>query len=323
MAISEMIDYVVEAQFSIYTAGVRAVLHRHYIACFVDRILPREVFDELVEECGEDIMSPSGNDAKDVYHFAKETEEWDGDADAYYEPTKRCLHEALELREQLTNLPTDELKPLYDNARLAMEAALKERRRRAEIDAFFNRAEAAADYDYWSGIAVLTPEEGTALSFGKDPRLVNASTLAECLEDGSPFAEDFKNRLRRLERAVEAGALKMPIRTEGFLAWAVKNLSGEQRFLEWCQTFLAKPTDPTPVPAEAGDVGFAVAKLLVGMAMQKYGFSKTYGPSEKSDAFQKIVDDLATAGLNIDVKSVRKHIGEANKLLHERGDFGK
>lgn len=321
MSTQEMIDYVVEEKFPIFTPEVRSIIYREFIPCILDRTLPRDVFDEIFEECNLDVVATAHTGARSVYDYANDG--WVDDIDEYYEATKLCLLDALNFRDELADQPADELKSLYKTARIARAGRRKESLLRQELLAFFHDAEAAADYEYWSAIPVVRSEEATALSLGKDPRFVTQASLAEHLETGSPFAIEFEDRLRRVDRAVEAGVLVAPIRTAKFAGWALKHLTGDASFEDWCTKVAALPTAPTSGEADTRAVGFAVAKLLAGMAISKYGLSQTYGGNDKSEVFQDIVNDLATVHLDIDVKSVRKHLVDALKLLHERGDFKK
>lgn len=324
MPATRMIDIVVETKFSIFTPSVREVLDRHYVACFVNRIIGREVVDELIEECADDIMVPSGNDAKDIYQFAEGSEEEHFQDGWYYMATEKCLLEALTLRDQLSGLPINELKELYDKALLVKAQELKRRRIECEIDAFFHQPHALADFDYWTGIDVLTPEEGVALTLGKNPRFVNAISLAESFEKDSPFATEFDDRVRRVRRAIEGGSLLDPIRPKPFAIWSLENLpESDEGFGAWCRALLSQRDAPLEADEMLADGNTSVSKLLVGMAIRHYGFEKSYSADDKSKSFQEIVDDLARAGLTIDVKTVRKYLVAGNTLLHERGAFRK
>ena len=66
-----------------------------------------------------------------------------------------------------------------------------------------------ADFDYWSKISRWTPEEATALSFGKAPKVVNSDKV-EAYNGQSSFADDYSKRLCLLLRAQETSSSSPP-----------------------------------------------------------------------------------------------------------------
>jgi hypothetical protein len=65
-----------------------------------------------------------------------------------------------------------------------------------------------------------------------------------------------------------------------------------------------------------------VLKLLIGMAVQRYGFDAR---AKRGTAVSEIVNDLDSLGISLDPKTVRKWLNEAADLLPgelEEGDRG-
>ncbi len=93
-----------------------------------------------------------------------------------------------------------------------------------------SKSEAIVDFGSWALVPLWTLDEAVALSFGKDPSLVNYSDL-EDLEDleedspfaqkDSPFAQKYAARYEILSRAVRAGQLSAPLIPGKFVEWAL------------------------------------------------------------------------------------------------------
>ncbi|WP_377291524.1 hypothetical protein [Rhizobium sp. SG2393] len=98
--------------------------------------------------------------------------------------------------------------------RFEMAAALDAKR-------FFNTRLAETNWDYWSKISYWTPEEATAISFGKDPKVVNIQTL-EPYASNSVFVGAFHAQLQLVSRAIETGQLLNKNTPAFFLAWALR-----------------------------------------------------------------------------------------------------
>ncbi len=85
----------------------------------------------------------------------------------------------------------------------------------------FNQASAAADFDHYCKCARWTLDEAVALSFGKEPKLVNWESI-QLLVGVSAFARSYE-RLRDLtKRALSAGQLFDPVSPSIYLSWAKK-----------------------------------------------------------------------------------------------------
>jgi hypothetical protein len=94
-----------------------------------------------------------------------------------------------------------ELSALSEDAlRLKYEALQNER----ESKRPFNQPSANADFSYWAMASYWTPDEITALSFGKDPAVANGKLL-DGLVGQSPFARSFFSRRELVMRAKTMG----------------------------------------------------------------------------------------------------------------------
>jgi hypothetical protein len=84
---------------------------------------------------------------------------------------------------------------------------------------FFSEPFSVADIEYWSQISYWTIDEAVALSFGKDPRVVNWARL-QPIGEWSAFVSTYRARLELAGRAAEAGQIAAKTTPAYFLAWA-------------------------------------------------------------------------------------------------------
>ncbi|MBB3408025.1 hypothetical protein FHT87_001928 [Rhizobium sp. BK316] len=92
---------------------------------------------------------------------------------------------------------------------------------RLDASRFFNKRIAEANWDYWSKISYWTPEEAAAISFGKEPNLVNLQSLRPYATN-SIFVGSFCAQMELIRRATEAGQLLEKNTPEFFIAWALR-----------------------------------------------------------------------------------------------------
>ncbi len=116
--------------------------------------------------------------------------------------------------EKRGSLYRDELTKQQDEERAAAELA--------EAQRFFNQARAVADANHWSRAAFWSLDEATALSFGKEPRLVKWENVKEYTE-ASPFAHKYEQLRDLVLRAQQAGQLTDPTPPGFYIAWAKRN----------------------------------------------------------------------------------------------------
>jgi rhodanese-related sulfurtransferase len=87
---------------------------------------------------------------------------------------------------------------------------------------FFNHSVSEADFERWSKLADWTIDEAIALSFGKDPDVVNWK-LVQNYGGRSGFADQYLKRRQLALRAVRQHQLDDPVTPGCFLAWAKHN----------------------------------------------------------------------------------------------------
>ena len=271
-----------------------------------------------------------------------------GDAHA---DRQRGLPEIETYKEELRNKRPAELQKLYDEE-LAKEAAEQLAQAESEEQTrFFNRPYAKADFGHWSKAAYWTLDEAVALSFGKAPERVTWEAIKP-LVDVSPFAYQY---WRRRDLALRAAASKQLSERTGpgfFLAWAKRTdlavpseleaaiTARGIQIAEWKTHDLSKEQseqiDPlrsrddklqaqhaaaAPAPQDRPEKPLAtrerdsLLKLVIGMAVGGYSYDATALRSERP---AEIANDLASAGVPLDVDTVRKWLKEAADLLPRR-----
>lgn len=151
-----------------------------------------------------------------------------------------------------TELHSHVQKALAEDAK--RQAFEREKKERA---LFFHQPNASADLDYWIKIARWTLEEGVALSFGKNPAVVNWEAIDGSGESyvrsdllQSPFRREYARRRLQVSRASAASELDDPIKPLVFVNWAVRNFSEVDRGLLQAAEAWQKVVMPDPV----GDV---------------------------------------------------------------------
>jgi hypothetical protein len=127
--------------------------------------------------------------------------------------------EAAAFIEELRDTPSDEVSALVKAERKKEAEEADERERKQEEARFFNRLSAEADFTHWSKAACWSLEEAVALSFGKDPRIVNWKTIESC-QSVSPFVKRYRDLRDLADRAVRMKQLYDPVTPGFYLGWA-------------------------------------------------------------------------------------------------------
>lgn len=123
------------------------------------------------------------------------------------------LNEVREYRASLDKLGGEDLQDLY-------LAELKKKHNEDDLDRFFSKRSAAADFDYWTKMAHWTLEEAVALSLGKSPQVVNKQSLSGIPSWTSPFVREFASTMELAQRATQWGKLFDPVMPVLFVRWA-------------------------------------------------------------------------------------------------------
>lgn len=110
-------------------------------------------------------------------------------------------------------------------AKLVEQARERDAAKQAKILAakekalFYNMPDANADFDYWAKISYWRIDEAVALSFGKDPRVVNWERIKSHVNI-STIAAQYAAKRELAERAKIANQISLTTSPSTFLAWA-------------------------------------------------------------------------------------------------------
>jgi hypothetical protein len=138
-------------------------------------------------------------------------------------PTAEKLYvEAQKYRAELMAMPQDRFEALYQEELDKFKEELRAAADAKERALFFNQPHANADFDHWSRAAHWTLEEAVALSFGKEPSIVNSNSIAPYSQT-SRFAGQFSKRLDLARRAVPWKKLFDPVLPGIFIGWTKEN----------------------------------------------------------------------------------------------------
>lgn len=251
-------------------------------------------------------------------------------------------------RKTLAALPSDELEERYRHERDKNQAADDEER-------FFNNPQADADFDYWSKMPYWSLDEAVALSFGKAPEVVNKNSLKSVFSWVSPFVREYNRTHELAARAVKWRKLFDPVMPRLYVNWAHDNdislpdklvakvEARSETLIDWQARYdevLARNNqnvDKANKLLDAANARIAeleesagvakplhtkeresLLKLVAGMAIGGYGYDPG---AARSTTTGEIADDLAKAGVSLDVDTVRKWLSAASELL-PRGDPG-
>ena len=135
---------------------------------------------------------------------------------------KRDLLQIEAYERELRSLPEVEFQGLLDREKRKAAKEISAQAEREEQERFFNQPQARADFAHWSKTAYWTLDEATALSFGKDPHLVDWKSI-KGLVSCSKFAARYAQLRELVDRARVAGQLSELIAPGFYTAWAKQN----------------------------------------------------------------------------------------------------
>lgn len=254
------------------------------------------------------------------------------------------IEEAERFRDELLEKPRAEIKELVTVERLAEQEEAKRRADREERARFFQKPEAAADFDFWSKAAYWTIDEAVALSLGKQPQAVNWETVKPHL-NASPFAVEFERRRMLASRAKDTNQLADGNLPGFFLAWAARNridippelieaVEGHgHQIADWKTAYDEAQATISALHAQLEELRHepfeereteltgrpekplitrerkTALKLIIGIALVAYGAEPF--KAKRSGIYKEIADDLAERDLSITDDTVRKWLREA------------
>lgn len=232
------------------------------------------------------------------------------------------------------------LRKLSENELLTLHKQMlgqdKERNRQATINEennrFYNLRNANADFNHWAKAEYWTLDEAIALSFGKEPKIVNLPAVQK-LADKSAFCQTYAKRYDLAKRATLCKQFNDAIPPDHFLNWAygvdielpqvlidaVKKYAGQP--INWLNEYndLKSRYDeiseqPKPESTRKSE---NLLQALAAIAIDAYGYDPD---SAKSTAPKDIADALARLGQKVDPKTIRGWLKEGSALLPRKPD---
>lgn len=117
-------------------------------------------------------------------------------------------------RERLRNKNPQEITALYEQEKKKAEEDIR-KIREANLP-FFEKSTAKADYEFWSKATYWTLEEAVALSFGKEPEIVNSENLKY---ETALFAKEYRKLKDLTQRAYTFQKLYDPVLPNIYIGW--------------------------------------------------------------------------------------------------------
>lgn len=247
--------------------------------------------------------------------------------------------EALKIEEYertLRSMPTTELLTLHKQSLTNDAEQHKRYVTNAENARFYNLPSANADFLHWGKAEHWTIDEATALSFGKEPKVVTWK-LIEPLQDKTDFARAFSKRRDLAIRSSKLKNFNDSIPPIYFMNWAeeldikvsIELINEVAKYvgmpINWHRKYfdlkvefdlLLEQTVSTPKP-ESTRKSENLLQALTCIAIDDYGYVPE---SEKSTAPKEISEALIRQGKAIDPKTVRAWLKEGFELLPAKPD---
>jgi len=229
----------------------------------------------------------------------------------------------------LRNIPESELLTLHKKSLLEDAEQHKRNVTNVENSRFYNQKSANADYVHWSKAAHWTLDEAIALSFGKEPEIVNWKKI-EPLKDTTEFAKSFAKRRDLALRATRWKKFSNEaIPPVLFISWAKEvkielpnDLISElgkigHTATNWREQYynlksefdaLAKSIQTTDNTQKSENL----LKAIACIAIDAYGYDPK---SAKSTAPKDICEALKRQGQTLDPKTIRNWLKEGIEIL--------
>ena len=240
-------------------------------------------------------------------------------------------------KNELRSMPVKDLEQLFFEVRKQTKARLELRKKQAIINdeeaerkRFYNLKSAKADFVHWSKAAHWTLDEAIALSFDKEPEVVNWKKI-EPLIDKTVFAKAYAKRRDLALRASRVNKLSDPVMPVVFISWAkelyidlpsallnelekIGNTAINWR-KEWIK--LKAKYDELQTQANHSNLGNTqktenLLKAFACIAIDAYGYDPE---SKKSTTTNDILKALKEHGKSIDPKTIRAWLKEGLELL--------
>jgi hypothetical protein len=141
---------------------------------------------------------------------------------AFKAEQERRKSEAQKYVVELSQLPAKEFQTLYNLETKNFREEVLAKKENQENSHFFNRPSAKADFDHWSRAAHWTLEEAVALSFGRNPEIVNWASIGRWQAESS-FVFQYARLLDLARRALPWQQLFDPVAPGIFIGWVRRN----------------------------------------------------------------------------------------------------
>jgi hypothetical protein len=173
-----------------------------------------------------------------------------------------------------------------------------------------------SDSDKWSRVQYWTLEEGIALSFGFDPRVVNWRVLRDYPEH--PQAVEYDRRRDLAERATVTDQLSALSSPRQFIKWAksVKIVFPDELVnAVRSATAVKSADDATSSRSGLTKMIKTDSKIVLAMVRYTYGFD----PSQPlATTIEEIVVELQCVGVSVDVQALRQILRETADLVLDK-----
>jgi len=317
MSKGSQIDFLIEIKYPPFYGEMQT-----FISLASIKFKCEETSDELIQrfwkKFGEDLEELVKEDATELTPRGIET-------------LRQFLTETNAYRKYLRDLPEAEFAELYKKEKLARQTRQDARQEAFDRHRFFNEPEAVADFEYWAACAAWTVEEAVALSFGKEPSVVNSETIVKEVKSApSPFARTFERQKRLVLRAIAAGDLADPLVPTTFLEWAHNNsLCLPPQLVEFvrpnltmwkdrCQKLedelqsLRSQLDSAKIRELSTREKHTLQKMVLTMALAKFG----YDPKKRNSAAKMIASfSKGFEGLSLCEETAKDWLDEAVREL--------
>jgi len=178
---------------------------------------------------------------------------------------------------------------------------------------FFEQLDAQADLEHWSRAEYWTPDEAAAVSFGKNPNVVNANTLKSYLGKAS-FADEYYLRRDLVDRAIQSGRLPREIPPADFVAWLHQRSIPVPRELVDCLSAIEATSSRSSAKPLSDTERDSLLKLLLAMSIDKYDYKvgETRNPAtgENRDSINAALERV---NLKLTSDTIRKYLKEAEQ----------
>lgn len=240
-------------------------------------------------------------------------------------------------KNELRSMPEKELEQLFLDAKNQTKARIIQKRKQAILDEeeaerkrFYNLKSANADFVHWSKAAHWTLDEAIALSFGKEPEVVNWQKI-EPLKDKTVFAKAYAKRRDLALRASRVNKLSDHVMPVVFISWAKElhiDLPSEllnqlekvgNTAINWRKEWIKLKTNYDDLQTQANQSNLGTTqktenllKAFASIAIDAYGYDPE---SKKSTTTNDILKALERQGKKLDPKTIRAWLKEGIELL--------